>query len=81
MLEFVLTHDGLNWIAKCNHITAKADTLEHLDQRIAHLIKEQQLIQSGEKKKIRYLFDNSTIPQWIRQYSNHYFNRIIEVAG
>jgi len=24
-------------------------------------------------------FDNSTIPQWIRQYAQHYFNRIVEI--
>ena len=81
MLDFTLTHDGLNWIAKHNQLTAKALTIESLDQKVKIILKEKKFIKSGETKRIRFVFDNSTIPQWIRQYSNHYFNRIIEVTG
>jgi hypothetical protein len=81
MFEFTLTHDGLKWIAKNNQFTAEADTIERLDHRINHLLKEKNMIKSGETKRVRFVFDNSTIPQWIRQYSNHYFNRIIDVTG
>ena len=81
MLDFTLTHDGLNWIAKYNQLTAEANTLESLDQKIKNILRENKFVKSGETKRIRFVFDNSTIPQWIRQYSNHYFNRIIEVTG
>lgn len=33
----------------------------------------------GEKVEVFMAFDNSTIPQWIRQYAQHYFNRILVV--
>ena len=81
MLDFTLTHDGQNWIAKNNQFTAEADTIESLDQKVKNILREKNFIKSGETKRIRFVFDNSTIPQWIRQYSNHYFNRIIEVTG
>jgi hypothetical protein len=81
VLDFTLTHDGLNWIAKYNQLTAEANTLESLDQKIKNILRENKFVKSGETKRIRFVFDNSTIPQWIRQYSNHYFNRIIEVTG
>ena len=81
MLDFTLTHDGLNWIAKYNQLSAEANTLENLDHKIEIILRKNKIIKSGETKQIRYVFDNSTIPQWIRQYSNHYFNRIIEVTG
>ena len=81
MLDFILTHDNLNWIATYDQLTAEANTLENLDQKIKNILRENKIIKSGETKQVRYVFDNSTIPQWIRQYSNHYFNRIIEVKG
>lgn len=81
MFDFTLTHDGRNWIAKYNQLTAKAQTIESLDIKVKNILKEKKFIESGETKRIRFVFDNSTIPQWIRQYSNHYFNRIIEVTG
>lgn len=81
MFDFTLTHDGKNWIAKHNQLVAEAETIEHLDQKVKNTLRENNFVRSGEKKRIRFVFDNSTIPQWIRQYSNHYFNRIIEVTG
>jgi hypothetical protein len=81
VLDFTLTHDGLNWIAKHNQLSAEAKTIESLDQKVKNILRENEFVKSGETKRIRYVFDNSTIPQWIRQYSNHYFNRIIEVTG
>ena len=81
MLDFTLIHDGLNWIAKYNQFTVEANTLESLDQKVKNILRENEFVKSGETKRVRFVFDNSTIPQWIRQYSNHYFNRIIEVTG
>ena len=81
MFEFIIIHDGQRWIATNHQFTAEAETLDHLDEKVKHYLKENKLIKPGEQKRIRFAFDNSTIPQWIRQYSNHYFNRIVEITG
>ena len=81
MFEFILTHDGKHWIATDHRFTAEADTLDQLDDKIKSYLKENKYVKPGEQKRIHFAFDNSAIPQWIRQYSNHYFNRIVEITG
>jgi hypothetical protein len=80
-IETVISHNGSNWILRNNHFTLSAPTIEELDLETKRLIKEKGLIKKGEKVKVLMAFDNSTIPQWIRQYAQHYFNRIIVVHG
>ena len=36
---------------------------------------------AGRQVTIRMTFDRSVIPEWIRQYSQHYFNRLVTVAA
>jgi len=62
-------------------LTASSPTLDELDEKVGALLREKGLIKEGEKAEIVMEFDNSTIPQWIRQYSQHYFDRIVEVRG
>jgi hypothetical protein len=79
MLELILSHDGDNWVAENPDLTVKAPTLEKLDTELTAMVKDKGYIKEGGKLKIFMAFDNATIPQWIRQYSQHYFNRVIEV--
>jgi hypothetical protein len=79
MIELTITYDNKNWIAKNEFMSVSASTLEKLDIELEKLIRQKRLIEKGKKVKILMTFDNSTIPQWIRQYSQHYFNRIIEI--
>jgi arylsulfatase A-like enzyme len=81
MLEFTLVHDGRNWIAGNDVLTASAATLEELDAEIGRLLTEMGRLKRGESITVFMCYDNSTIPQWIRQYSQHYFNRIVELVG
>ena len=55
--------------------------LDELDINVKNLLLNQNIIKKGEKAKLFMAFDNSTIPQWIRQYAQHYFNRIVEIEG
>lgn len=81
MIELIITHDGTNWTAKNEFLNASAATLEKLDIKVGKLLNQNGYIEKGQKLKVFMVFDNSTIPQWIRQYAQHYFNRIVEVEG
>lgn len=78
MVELTLSHNGKNWIARNEFLTAEAPTLEALDNEVRRYFKNKD-IKSNEKLKVFMAFDNSTIPQWIRQYAQHYFNRVITI--
>ncbi len=77
MMDFRLIHDGRNWIAENGSVSASAETLEDLDLKLAEILGRLSEYSRVNRLKIRMTFDNSVIPQWIRQYSNHYFNRIV----
>lgn len=81
MMEFVLTHDGKKWQVKNAFLSLSASSLRKLDERLGTVMREMGMIKKGEKARVFMGFDNSTIPQWIRQYSQHYFNRVVEIEG
>lgn len=81
MIEFIVSHDGKNWIARNDVLAAEAPTLEALDHEVGTIIKQKGYLEKGEKLDVFMAFDNSAIPQWMRQYSQHYFNRSIRVGS
>ena len=81
MIEFIISHNGKNWTAKNDLLFAEAPTLEKLDSELERQVKQKGYIKKGEDVDLLMSFDNSTIPQWMRQYSQHYFNRIIRLRN
>lgn len=79
MIELIISHDGKYWIAENDLLYAKADTLKNLDDKLKALVKQKKLIRKNEKSALFMAFDNSNFPQWMRQYSQHYFNRILQL--
>jgi hypothetical protein len=79
VIELIITHDGKNWIAGNDALYAEARTLEKLDNELKKLVKKKGYLKKGKKLDIFMAFDNSTIPVWMRQYGQHYFNRIVRV--
>lgn len=77
MLDFRLTHDGLHWKADRGDMEARGETLRALDRALAAELKKGDLARGQDKIQVRMTFDSSTIPEWIRQYASHYFNRIV----
>ena len=77
MIELRLIHDGLNWVAEDKNMSAKAQTLVNLDIEVARLLKQSRNLVNGSEVKVKMTFDRSVIPEWIRQYSGHYFNRVV----
>ncbi len=80
-IELIVSHDGKNWIARNDRLSAQAPTIEELDNELTKLVKQKGYLAPGKKVDLFMAFDNSTIPRWMRQYSQHYFNRIIQVEG
>jgi hypothetical protein len=78
MLELRLIHDGEFWIAENVELRVTGATLPALDRELARVLGRGR--HRGEAEiEVRMTFDNSVIPQWIRQYSNHYFNRVVSL--
>jgi hypothetical protein len=80
-IDLTIRHNGKEWIVKSELVELSAPTLEELDEKLKILLREQEIVKRGEKASIFMAFDNATIPEWIRQYSQHYFNRILEFDG
>ncbi len=81
MIEVIVSHDGKNWIVKNEMFSAEAPTLRGVDKQLGEQVREKCYIKEGEDLKVFMAFENSVIPEWMRQYSQHYFNRIIRVEG
>ena len=77
MIDFRLVHDGADWVADDGHIRARGRTLQALDSALAAQLKALPERYRGDTLDVRMTFDNCVIPQWMRQYSNHYFNRVV----
>ncbi|HEB75825.1 MAG TPA: hypothetical protein ENJ04_05700 [Nitrospirae bacterium] len=80
-MELLIWHDGSNWVVKNERLTLSAPTLEELDVEVERFLRGSGMLREGETAEVFMTFDNSTIPQWIRQYAQHYFNRVLEVRG
>lgn len=81
MIELIISHNGKNWTAKNDLLFAEASTLEKLDSELEREVKQKGFLEKTEEVDLFMTFDNSIIPQWIRQYSQHYFNRIIRLRN
>ena len=81
MIELIISHNGKNWTAKNDLLFAEAPTLEKLDGDLERQLKQKGFLEKAEGVDLFMSFDNSIIPQWIRQYSQHYFNRIIRLRN
>jgi len=80
-MEFVIRHDGQNWIAEHGSFRIIDSTLDGVDAKIGDLLRSNGIVVQGQSLRVFIRYDISTIPAWIRQYSQHYFNRIIQVEG
>ena len=79
-IELTIRHTGQNWLVENELLSLSAPTLEELDHQLKLLLIKKRLHKDGSKTKVFMFYDNSTIPQWIRQYAQHYFNRILEIT-
>ena len=76
-IECSIKHTGEEWIVQNELFSVSAPTLGQLDHDLKQHLKNQGIIGKGKKVEVFMAYDNGTIPQWIRQYSQHYFNRVV----
>lgn len=80
-MDVVITHDGRNWIIENDCLRLASPTLDQLDAELASLMRSQGMVKKGHTAKVFMGFDNATIPEWIRPFAQHYFNRVVEIKG
>ncbi len=76
-MELSLEHNGKKWIAKNQQINIEAEELTDLDIQVKEAVIRQNLYPKESKVTVFMNFNQAVIPEWIRQYANHYFNRKI----
>ncbi len=80
-IECTITYVETQWQLKSNLFRLSAPTLDALDDLVRQNLRRRGMPGRGERVEVYMAFDNSTIPQWIRQYAQHYFNRILVITG
>ncbi|AIG98622.1 DUF5395 domain-containing protein [Archaeoglobus fulgidus] len=72
-LSFTLRFGDV-WVAENGEIVAEGHSLDELDRNL-----ELELRKAGYKGRVEVFmkFDYSTIPEWMRQFHPHYFNRTV----
>jgi|Deesub1362B_J571_1020462.scaffolds.fasta_scaffold00061_70 hypothetical protein len=78
-IRLSLKHDGTHWVATDGEQLFAGKSLDELDKKIEDFLRSSGRLQEGERVKVYMYYDNYSIPQWIRQYSQHYFDRIVEI--
>ena len=76
-LEFSLVHDGELWVCSNDTLVARGKSIFELDQDIQRLLQKSGSYARGSQIRVFMGFDFDTIPTWLRQYHNHYFNRTV----
>lgn len=78
-VELTLVHDGKQWIGRNDSVTARGESLSDLDDDIKRVLQESGEHPAGTRLTVFMGFDFDTIPTWLRQYHNHYLNRLLTV--
>jgi hypothetical protein len=78
-IEFILRHDGELWVCHNDTLTASGESIFLLDQDIQRVVRESKKYPCGTRLHVFMGFDFDTIPTWLRQYHNHYFNRTVKI--
>lgn len=76
-LEMSLSHDGHQWIAHSQGVTATGGNFTELDSCLSHLLTTHSEFASYNQVAVFMGFDYDTLPTWLRQYAYHYFNRYV----
>jgi len=77
VIEVSLTHDGRWWVAWNESFTVRGRTLVEIDRAVADELRQRESSGPEREVAVRMSFDRTAIPEWIRQYSQHYFNRLV----
>ncbi len=76
-IELDLVHDGQDWVVSNDTLKAKGADLHALDDDLRCVLRQDGVFPPGSRVTVFMGFDFDTIPTWLRQYHNHYFNRLV----
>ena len=74
-----LIHDGKEWIVSNDSYKIRGESFEVLDTNLIDALRNSGEFQQGEKLTVFMGYDFDTFPTWLRQYHNHYFNRLVDI--
>lgn len=77
-VELVLEHDGRDWLIHGHGVTARGSTLAALDRALASSLGAGNDL-PAEPLTVHMRFNQQCLPDWIRQYMPHYFNRTVRI--
>ena len=81
MIEFIIKHDGRDWVIENERLRLARPTIEAIDADVGGAMIQRGMLAEGESCQVLMAFDNATIPEWMRPYAQHYFNRMVTVHG
>lgn len=73
-IDVSLTTRGARWVASWKAETWSAPSLDALDAAV-----RARFAGRDEVRHVRMCFDRTALPEAVRQYAPHYFDRVIEV--
>ena len=76
-IEMLLDHDGQNWSVSDAHISVSAASLKELDRKLEEALRPR--LSKEKKLKVFMTSNNEMIPEWMRPFMSHYFNRLLEL--
>ena len=79
-VELKLVHDGSDWIVTNDSYQISGNTFEALDIKLINALRDSGEFSEGSNVTVFMGYDFDTFPTWLRQYHNHYFNRLLSVV-
>jgi hypothetical protein len=76
-LEVILKQDGARWVARGEDLSVETGDVSEIDEAIRRRVEESGRFPAGTKVEVFLACDRGVIPDWMRPYHSHYFNRTI----
>ncbi|PID41927.1 MAG: hypothetical protein CR981_02815 [Proteobacteria bacterium] len=77
-VEMTLGHDGCNWVLSNQNLVVSANSLDELDRKLEEALSDKW--QKDQPFEVHMMSNNDEmIPEWMKPYMDHYFNRILEL--
>jgi len=76
-IEMMIDHDGHNWVVSGGNLKISAKELYDIDKQLESALQSE--LDLGKRIDVIMTTNNEIIPEWMRPYMNHYFNRHLEL--
>jgi len=76
-IEMMLDHDGQDWIVSGGDLRIAAKELDDIDRQLETAL--QPRLAKDKRIDVIMTSNDEMIPEWMRPFMNHYFNRHLEL--